>query len=428
MEPIKLGTMARVTTTPEIKVDALLAIAKERAPDPSVFDGKQPFFWQVRASSNRLDFYDTRMRRTTLDNFARGLADGVSYQDSHNTRKNGWGQSLTGWVVETDETDEEIGERITEVWGELFTLPGLTLGDQSTDSFIEAVRAGIWRDVSVGFYASDIECSICGKQSFEWWKDDGCQHIPGYTYTFEGKEIKAFAWINDGNLVELSQVYKGASPSAAVTKAGQMSQDGRLTEGERAFIERRYGVRLAEPGRIWTPGQARQTSKEQNMLTDINETAKQVIEKALARAVTLGLDVADDTPIGERVTKLVDALERAQADHLAALDTISEGTAALDRATAEIERLRPLADDGKAYRTHLIDDTVAAGARALGKDFREEVYRGILEKLDIAGIRTMKEDFTRQGDALFASNRVTREADEDAGPASTSIDPARHKA
>lgn len=434
---IQLGTLARVQARPSIDADGLLQLARERAPDATVFDSVPPFFWQVRASSNRLDFYDTRMRageNRTLGNFARALAEGVSYQDSHRTGKNGWGQSLTGRVVVTDEVDPEINEPVTEVWGELYTLPGLTLGEQSTDSMIAAIRAGIWRDVSVGFYARDIECSICGKQSFEWWKEDGCQHIPGYTYAFEDRQTTAFAWINDGELFELSQVYKGASPAAAVLKAEQMSEEGRLSEGERSFIERRHGVRLLEPAHSYALGSIRSQHKEADMPEDnsgqeLNKTTRSVIVDALNFAARRAENGAWEFKFDEESDSLGDSVARFVAMSLNLVIERNEAEAATERiaeerdaAKATIAKLEPLAEDGRQYREHLITDTVAAGARAFGKDFREDMYRGIMARADIEQIRAMKEDFTRQGDALFASRNTV---DDDQTPATKEGEPKK---
>ncbi len=411
---IQLGTRAEIRPASALEVDALLELARERAPDGTIFDNVSPFFWQVRASSNRLDYYDTRMRAgegRTLDNFARALAEGTSYQDSHKWYQNGWGRSLTGRVIETDEVDPEIDEKIIEVWGELYTLPGLQLGEQSTDSLIAAIRSGIWRDVSVGFSATDIECSICGKQSFQWWKEDGCQHIPGYTYTFQDQTARAFAWINDGELNELSQVYKGASPAAAVIKAEQMNQDGRLSDGERAFIERRHNVRIAEPQRSWA---LRSISGKEPTMTDkkeLTDTTRSAIVEAMARASEAGYITFDPEKdaLGDAVHRLVgsvsdmsEALEEARAES-------TRATGALTEARAKIAELEPQAADGKRYRDDLIADTLVAGARALGKEFREEMYRGLLEKASLDQIRVMKDDFTSQGDELFARRLTTDE-------------------
>lgn len=431
---IMLGTRAEIRPKASLPTEELLAIARERAPDGTIFDSVDPFFWQVRASSNRLDFYDTRMRAgtgKTLDNFARALAEGVSYQDSHNTYKNGWGQSLTGRVVVTDETDPEINEKITEVWGELFTIPGLTLANQSTDSMIAAIRSGIWRDVSVGFYATDIECSICGKQSFQWWKEDGCQHIPGYTYTFKDQDARAFAWINDGELVELSQVYKGATPSAAVLKAEQMSDAGMLSDGERNFIERRHGVRLVEPTRTYalglvTQGKEQDMDEQEQKLTD--GTRASIVEALKWGAERKLFDFdAENDPIGESVHRAVRAAQDAIDRAVEAEAAVERLTGERDEAKARIAELEPQANDGKRYREDLIADTLTEGARAFGKDFREDMYRALLEAASIDQIRGMKEDFTRQGDAVFARKLTVEKEEQEGGRTVENHDPERYK-
>jgi hypothetical protein len=434
MESIKLGTRATIKAAPPLEATKLLALAKERAPDAAVFDQRSPFFWQVRASSNRLDFYDTRMRpATTLVNFARALGEGVSYQDSHSSWKNGWGQSLKGYLVDTNETDAAIGDAITEVWGDLFTLPGLTLAGQSTDSFIDAVRAGIWRDVSVGFYANDIECSLCGMQSFQWWKEDGCSHIPGNTYKVKGEDVRAFAWINDGELVELSQVYKGASPSAAVVKAQQMSDAGKLPDQERAFIERRHGVRLVEPAPKWAlpcgvAAERKDRTMDEQELT-IAADERDQIASALQRAASLKIALpGDGAPLSDRVVALVDQVVRIDAERATLTDEIAELTTARTADQTELARLKPLAEEGVAFRAQVVDDAIAAGARAFGASFNEDTYRGILARLDLDGIRAMRDDFTRTGDAALAGGRRTREqADDATREGDGEIDPARHR-
>lgn len=470
-EPIKLGTRARITRATGIDTTKMLELAQATAPDPTVFEHYTPFFWQVNASSNRLDFYYTRMRpgrSKTLGNFVRGLKAGVSYQDSHNPYKNGWGQSLDGRLVTTDEVDEETGDQIVEAWGDFFTLSGLQLGDQNTNDFTAAIRAGVWRDVSVGFFASDIECGLCGKQSLDrWWSDDGCQHIPGVEYEYEGKRQVAWAWINDGELAEVSQVYEGASPGAGVVKAEQMSLEGALSEEERMKVERRYQVRIATPQRRYALGGIPLVGGGEDMPLK-RGIGKRNIEELEEQRITDGDDAepegtdattdaddeeepegegaddsategddepdvafdadADATPEGDEGDSDGDGEgERAvQGDPLAgerarlaeAGIRIREGAdpAKVVRALAdEILRLRPLADDGVRYRDDLTAETLAAGVRAFGRSFDEEQYRGILAKLDVDGLRTMKKTFDARADQRFAKKRVTSDEAEDEG-------------
>lgn len=79
----------------------------------------------------------------------------------------------------------------------------------------------------------------------------------------------------------------------------------------------------------------------------------------------------------------------------------AEPADALRQLATEVERLRPLADDGRAYRADLIDEALAEGVRANGEDFAEESYRGILERADIATIKRMRDDWKRLGDKRF---------------------------
>ena len=480
-EPIRLATRAKITRAEGIDADKMLALAKASAPDPSVFGSFAPLFWRVRASSNRLDFYHTRMRpgRTkTLGNFERMLKEGVSYQNSHDWTRNGWGQSLDGRTITTDEIDREIGEPVVEVWGDFFTLSGLSLEGQHTDHFGAAIRAGVWRDVSVGFFASDIECGLCGKQSFEWWKEDGCTHIPGVEYelaTGEGDTIRAvaWAWINDGELSEVSQVFDGATPGAAVAKAEQMSLEGQLPEETRAKVERRYQVRLATPQRRYTLGGLPLIERggEQDMALKRGITKRAVEDETPItpdgdeETPITPIDSGDETPEGEETpvtpgegegteeppeigdeTVITDpateeepegdeedgerGLEHPAPATAPAGDVLAEERARLRgtgidlgrdpvkavRALAsEVLRLRPLADDGKRYRKDLESETLAAGARAYGPKFHEERYRGILAQLDLEGIRELRDTFNARGDQQFGGGRQTIEDAEDSG-------------
>lgn len=491
-EPIRLGTRARITRAVGIDTEHMLELARATAPDPSVFDEYAPLFWRVMASSNRLDFYHTRMRGgtgKTLDNFVQGLKRGVSYQDSHDPTKNGWGQSLDGRLLVTDEYDPEIGEHITEVWGDFFTLSGINLSGQSTSDFGAAIRAGVWRDVSVGFFATDIECGLCGRQVYEFWSDDGCPHLPGLEYelhTDSGSTVRkvAWAWINDGELSEVSQVYDGASPSAAVVKAEQMSLEGMLPESERARIERRYQVRIAQPNRIYALG-GMPLDKEDEDMQRQQRTQDELTDQQLTNAPQDDDDetraseqddqqheelheITEETVIefsDERATTddELDGMAQIEAEMLTGeegqLDVLHEerqrwaehgiriGTSPVKAVRAlaqEVVRLRPLADMGVRYREELIENTISEGVRAYGASFPSEQYRGILSKLDIDGIRTMRDTFAGKADQLFAGGRVTREEAEPEGTpeseraatvttkrgkrGSTKIDPTRFKA
>lgn len=234
--------------------EQLLERAMAKAPRPEVFEEHEAAFWRAVVSNNELDFYGTAMMQPSLDTYVNNLVDGVSYQDSHNWGKLGLGQSIYGEQTEKpSETVDIIGEPLREVHGTFMTLRGLELGGQSTDTFLAAIQSGTWRDVSIGFWASDVRCSICGKQSFEWWKEDGCTHIPGVEYKNEktGKMELAWGGVWDGRLLETSQVYDGATPGAQVSqvivKANALAEERMLDPGTIRAVEHRYQTRLRQP-------------------------------------------------------------------------------------------------------------------------------------------------------------------------------------
>lgn len=110
MDPITLTTRAKIDARADLDTGALLALAKERAPDPTVFDSYEPAFWVAEISSNVLDYYYTSMGPKMRANFARALNDGVSFQDSHNTYRNGWGQSIAGEELSFPDTVKTVNE------------------------------------------------------------------------------------------------------------------------------------------------------------------------------------------------------------------------------------------------------------------------------------------------------------------------------
>lgn len=451
-ERIHLGTRAQVRAAKALDTEELLALAAQRAPNPDIFDQYPPAFWQARASSNRLDFYHTRMRpgrNKTLGNFKRGLDAGVSYLDSHNNRQNGLGQSLRGQLVKTDETDPETGKPIEEVWGDFFTLQGVEINGHRSDSFLALIGSGVWRDVSVGFFARDIECGLCGKQVFDWWADDGCPHLPGLEYEWEGETRTAWAWINDGELSEVSQVYDGASPGAAVVKAEQMGAEGRLNDRTRTQIERRYNTRIALPERSYRlggipligdreergmPDEHNTTIRTADALEAVAEDEETRIEEPAdgdepeepVEAPEGGDD--SETTIEEPESEAPEP-EEPESDRMAALrsryapqgirlgsDPVKAVRAlaeALLTARGKITELEGEAEIGKRYKRDLIEATLAAGVRARGERFRRETYQRILEGLDIDSIRAIGEDFGTEGDTLFPGGRRTSETEEE---------------
>lgn len=304
--------------------DQLLELAKGRAFSPEILDEAPPFFWGAEISSSRLDAYYTRMAKSTLKNFAEGAAAGVSFQNSHSTRELGIGYSLTGSFKNGGGADNE--ENPMRVEASFYTIPGLQAGSLSTDMFIRGVLAGIYRDVSVGFYGGTMTCSVCGQDIWSW----DCWHIPGVEYEGidpktgdpSGERELAIAWINDAYLAEVSVVYDGATPGAAILKAEQEAEAGRMKPATARMLEARYRIKLPGAERRYASAEVPSPPKEEKMGTqaatrDAGAPATAAEETQVAAAEAAVVPAPEVSP--------VDAERAAIAEIVSSTDTIADG-------------------------------------------------------------------------------------------------------
>lgn len=443
---------------PNTLTQATRDLLSARLLDPSILDddSAEPFVWEAVVSNNTRDFYHTRMAKGTLENFARDAAKGVSFLDSHAWRQLGLGYTFDGRVQESDVPLEEFpNEKRLEVIVSAYTIPGYSPGGGiGTDDFIRGVRASLIRDVSVGFYATVYPCSICGLNMFDW--GSGCYHIPGFVYekmdpdgNVIGEEV-CFAWVADGRLSEVSAVYDGANEDAGISsiipfaKAQLEAEAGRLKPRQRDLLEARYRHRLPTVAKSFAASVAQGGNVGMNKSTfrsteldeleipepDDTESTEDVGDETPTDTPDTELDetveVPDDgadKPTGEAAdageTTTDAAAERAKAivaSLRAKLSAKGLGLpkgkltieAAVDHLIGEVQRLRSLADDGEAYRNDLIADTLREGKRALGKNFREETYRAILNGQTIDQIKEVRDSFKQDGDSTFTGGRHTR--------------------
>jgi hypothetical protein len=383
-----------------------------------------PFIFTAEISSNRIDSYFTHMMSSTLRNFAHDALEGVSFLDSHESKRLGFGYSLAGKFIEEGEIQKTLAD--------IYTVPGVNFGGNhsysSTNDFILAVKAGLVRDVSVGFYGGRFTCDLCKLDYFSW----DCPHIAGVEYELneeEGsqKNIIATVAIHDAMLSEISAVYDGATPGAAILKAQQELEHGRLKESDRNLLESRYRVSLRDVNKIYAPG--RPERGKNKMEEDVNEMEEIEAESApedlqvelgagpegtAAEAVVeleaedLQLETAADLD-GED-TEDLDAGEMARVRFVmaqaGAKDVRDLGDMIVDL-RSEVERLRPLADLGTAYKADLIEQAIEEGIRAQGEIFPAETYRGMLEVATIDAIKTIRDQFRKTAGERFPGGRVT---------------------
>lgn len=362
-------------------------VTGRRAMDPAVFKDRQPVFWPAEISNRRLDSYFTHMGVSTLRNFAQGANDGVSFQNSHRWMELPLGQSVEGTFVEEGDAARALAV--------FYTLPDLAINGVNTSQFVDAMRAGIIQDVSVGFYGGRFECDICGRDML---RDMECRHWPGFEYEVKDGEttrkVMATATVEDALLSEVSAVYDGATPGAGVLKAQREADAGRLNTQQLRMLEARYRVRLFEPkfGGVTVP--------EEN-----------------DKEIETGQETAD-------VTRA--ALDGMQEAHAVLMTDIGTARAALRTAGAPdgtvvemaewvaetIKELRLLADDGRRYRADLIDEALAEGVRGMGKAFSPDLYRALLDGATVPQIKALRDQWRAMGDNQFAGGAVVRNSNE----------------
>jgi hypothetical protein len=394
--------------------EELLSLAKAQASDPSIFDEFPPALFSAVVSTNALDSYYTQMHKSSLTNFAADLNTGVSLQDSHSTFRlaSNLGYSLRGRYVGAG------GNGVQRAIGDFYSVPS----DPETIAFVNKMRAGTVRDVSVGFYLGDngrYVCDLCGNDVMS----RSCSHYPGMLYPSSEKEgatmVRATATIHDARLSEVSAVYDGATPGAGILKARRAAAEGTLLPDTARLLEIQYRIALPAARHTWAGA-------------DLDSKENAMPNKAVAAG-------ADGQPITEEQVRatLQDAKWSLGSDLLTSLRELAEGahrSAAhekrandaekeRDALKAETERLAPLADDGKVYRADLIEEVVTEGVRAFGNAFPAETERLVLASATIEQIKA-KRDFnkslavqTLQGGRVTTDPDSNQHARQDAPPA-----------
>jgi hypothetical protein len=90
----------------------------------------------------------------------------------------------------------------------------------------------------------------------------------------------------------------------------------------------------------------------------------------------------------------------------------------------ELARLRPLADDGRAYREQLTGEVNAEGVRALGERYNAEQQQPILAALPLAQLRAMRDAYAEIARATLPAGRQTLNTAERQTPQTASTAPA----
>lgn len=448
----------------EADLTKLRSLAAEGAFDPdSVEDA---VFFPVNASANTIDSYGTFMLPSTLHNFAEDATKGVAVLDSHNSRRLNFGMSVTGEYGE----ETVSGEKLRFMQSDFYTIPGIQTEGLNTDAYIKGVNAGIFRDVSVGFWmppGSEVRCTICGKDMLRWYMEEGCRHFPSVEYEVEAdgttrSEI-AYGAVDGGRLSEYSLVPDGATPGAGVAKAQNMEDAGELEPEVALHLERAYHTSFPRATRRYQGvtligGHSMSTKTKRageddteakptpNDMTDVQEEVINEdvsIEPTVINPVEQEPEVAEPEPepeedetgeraiekSGLRFTKgLREALnDRYSTEGIVIGERVSDAVVALadevKRLRGEVSNLndskRELEVDakaGRAYRSDLIEELKREVIRSANdeedKEAKSARYERLAESVDIETIKGLRDDFASAARAKFGSGRRTVDNEE----------------
>lgn len=417
-------------------------LASARAPDPAIFDEHPPSFWRAEISNNSLDAYVTRMARSSLQNYAADAEAGVSFQPSHDIYAESLGASLTG------QYSGPQGNGVARVLADFYALGGY---DPAVDRFLVRARAGIAKDVSIGFYGGQMRCSLCGADAIQFFGMSflGCDHVPGLEYEVTGPSYQpdsgvptpgaatdaagtesrarkgkarmelAFLWVEQAHLAEVSTVYEGATPGAEIVgmKATALADAGRLNPEQARLLETRFRLKLPVAHARWPGATLPPSAAKEKLMDPITEL------RALLAAD--GAEVPEDADaVLAQVRGALWAGREATVEQARLTGEADRLRGELATAQEQVTTLMPLAADGRAYRAQLTEVALAEGVRAHGEAFDRERWAQRFAAADLAFITDMTAEWAPKAAARFPGGRQTTAGDEPRDTATGTSRPA----
>jgi hypothetical protein len=227
-----------------------------------------------------------------------------------------------------------------------------------------------------------------------------CRHWPLMKYEVEhdgqSETVTCTADVEDAHLAEVSGVYKGSTPGAAIGKAEREAKDGRLSPEVRRMLETRFQIHLPDK-RVSVPGAGEGRMK----------TTRDAEENPPAEPVQATPPPAQDPPAADPPP--AEASEAETERRVVAFTRTHFASAGLkaEDAPANMRALVSLAVDGRRYRDDLTAYTLAAGVRAYGDKFNRDMQEGILKRMSIEEIQAQAMLWGAKGDEIFPGGRQT---------------------
>jgi hypothetical protein len=337
--------------------------------------------------------------------------------DSHRSNENGFGRSLTGSLVDV----KVNGAKATAMRSSFFTISGYRHRDIDTDSIIAGIETGLHSDISVGFIIPPGEglmrCSICGENMLDW---ENCSHFAGLSYdidTSKGSEKRvAIGTIENARLSEYSLVYDGATPGAAVVKAIRMIEAGEVDAATVDRLGRAYH-REFKVNRSWSA--ATRGASPIVTIEKEKDASMELLERLTTLASERGVKIrtgADEDAILAAIEKHFDGLATDRADAETERDAkIEEARKLQDQIDADAK----LVEDGRAYRSSVVDAAIEAEIRTLPEESRstynKDTHRRYFETMEIDDVKELTRTFEAR--SLFEPGRQSSNSGSDTPPA-----------
>lgn len=379
-ESTVLHLPARITLSAEEAPNTDVDLEKINRHTLEQVEASEIFTFSGNCSNDRMDSHFTRMDPvTTLRNYADDLKNGVSLQEGHNVYVNPYGRSYDGEVTTVGD-ESGLSNAVRGSW---YIMRGITANGNKTDDTIRQIKAGIVRDMSVGFAGGSYRCGSCGK---DLWNSD-CPHIPGLE---DENGRVSFAWIVDARLREVSTVYKGSTPNAYIDKARDYVKQGQMEMDKVHKLEQRFDVRLDDGSRSFYIAQNKKgAGANMNVIDQLRSELK---DNKIEKRAVYDLLTAE----GEKFRQPDDIAIRNELGDAASVDGV--------------KKMKEEAEQGRQYVTDLVDLAVKARVRAQGEGFKSEPYKNMLSRsADIEYIKSEIEAYDAMAGERFTPGRQTEQ-------------------
>lgn len=165
-------------------------------------------------SNNETDSHGSIMTEQTLRNYAEDAANGVPFCLDHNE---GLTQQLGRTIAATYEEDSKRVIATVSLLRDSEDTPD----NMKVNEFIRRIERRYYDKCSVAFRDAIETCNICGKEIFDFHRDDPCPHIPKRAY--DG--VVCTYNVDKARLRHVGLVNAPSNPNAALLDTRNWSED-----------------------------------------------------------------------------------------------------------------------------------------------------------------------------------------------------------